>query len=403
MSLYVEIPAGRSVYYVRGAAGPPESRVRVNKSTGTRDRARAEAYAASLEQRIWDAAVFGQKAVVTYAEAAASYLEFRRPGPRDANGVGRLVEYFGSKRLAEVTADGGQAQLDGALAALSPPDRPDHRGIRTPHIAVLTHAAKRGWCPKPAFEAPPAGEKRTDWLLPADAVRLVNCAAPHLRPLLWFLMGTGARVGEALSLTWDDVDLAAGVAVFWEDRTKAGKKRVAELSPTAIVAMANLKHRSGLVFRKRATRAQERAGMPGDPYAPKDDEGGQFKTGWRAACRRAGLIAWERNETTGAAETHELADGECSPVRWVPTILPHGLRHSWATWFQAATKDPMRLRTAGGWSTVTLVERYAHRMKQDDVPAIALAWGVAHPDLFQAALRERQQPPPAPELAARKP
>ena len=371
----LKVIARNGIMYIRGAAGPPKSRRRVYESAGTRDRARAEAKAAQIERQIWDEAVFGKKAVVTYAECAASYLEKRRPGPRDAWCIGRLVEHFGTKRLIEVAGEGAQEHLDGAILALAGNLSPGTqiRKVVIPHTAVLNHGARRSWCSSPRFERPKQQAGRTDWLHPDEAVRLVEGAAKHLKPLLLFLLGTGARVGEALALPWTDVDLKAGTAIFRnvadERRTKSGKDRPVSLPPTVVVALANLPHRDGLVFRTHGTRAKPL----GEPYAPKQGEGGgQFKKAWRTACIAAGL-----SKTVG----------EGDKARVVARVSPHCLRHTWATYFQAATRDPIRLRDEGGWSTVSLVERYAHQMKQDEVPEIAKVWGVAHPDDFPANRR----------------
>jgi integrase len=61
--------------------------------------------------------------------------------------------------------------------------------------------------------------------------------------------------------------------------------------------------------------------------------GGQFKTAWRGAIRRSGID---------------------------PKLTPHDLRHTWASWHYALHKDPIWLKEEGGWSSVALVERYAH-------------------------------------------
>jgi len=59
---------------------------------------------------------------------------------------------------------------------------------------------------------------------------------------------------------------------------------------------------------------------------------GQIKTGWRGACERAGIAK----------------------------AKPHDLRHTWASWFYALSKDPMLLKAEGGWKSLDMVERYAH-------------------------------------------
>jgi integrase len=91
-----------------------------------------------------------------------------------------------------------------------------------------------------------------------------------------------------------------------------------------IDALAKLQHREGRVFRHRN----------GQPYSGRErGYGGQIKTAWRSAVQRSGL-------------DHELT--------------PHDLRHSFASWHYALNRDLLALKEAGGWSSVTLVERYAH-------------------------------------------
>src|SRR5258708_39993763 len=79
---------------------------------------------------------------------------------------------------------------------------------------------------------------KTRWLTPAEALRLVDAAAPHLRPLLLFILCTGARLSEALYLDWADVDLPAAKAVFRD--TNNGSDRAAALPEPAVLLTANL-------------------------------------------------------------------------------------------------------------------------------------------------------------------
>ena len=342
------------VFHLTGTTGPAGARQVVRESTGTDRRDLAEAHRAKREREIYEAAVYGERVVVTFAQAVDSFIE-ARPGisKGDARRLGRLVDHFGPAKLSEID----QAAVDRAVAAICPAASPATRlrAVIAPVSAVLNHGARRGWCSRPMLERPAAGARRTDWLTPAQAEVLIASAAEHVRPLLVFLLGTGARVGEALALPWGDVDLAAGVATFrnTEDRrTKSGRDRTVHLPPAAIVALANLAHRDGAVFRTQT----------GERYR---GESGQFKTAWRGACRRAGLL-------------DEAGEPLCSP---------HALRHSWATWFMASKPNPLALMHAGGWSELSLVERYAHLMGIDLVPQIARVWGVAHPDEFPAARR----------------
>jgi integrase len=77
--------------------------------------------------------------------------------------------------------------------------------------------------------------------------------------------------------------------------------------------------------------------------------GGQIKTAWRTAIRKAGLD---------------------------PELTPHDLRHTWASWRYALNRDLLALKIEGGWSSVLLVERYAHLMKDGYQADIRRFWGI---------------------------
>jgi integrase len=365
-----------AVWYVRGTVRGQT----VYESAGTGARELAEAYRAKREHELWQRAVFGERAAVPFAQAAVGYLEHRAPGPRDAKRVERLVAHFRGVMLQKID----QVAADRAVAAICRPNAAPGtklRAVLIPLTAILTYAAKRGWCDRPGFERPRQPKGRTAWLTPADAMQLHAAAGEALRPLVMFMLCTGARVAEALELDWTDVDLQRGSCVLRE--TKNGRDRIVRLAPAAVAALANLEGRKGAVFRR----------PDGEPYADKErQEGGQFKTAWRGACRRAGLGGWKRSvpspDLVAAA-----AGAEFTAVKWRPTITPHGLRHTWATWYYAATRDALRLMHRGDWSGLQLVERYAHLATSEIVPGIAQVWGAAHPDMWETDRGETRAQP----------
>ena len=214
------------------------------------------------------------------------------------------------------------------------------RQIVTPARAVLLHAARRGWCDAPTFEPIRQSPGRTQWLTPPQAEALVAAAAPHLKPLFVFLIATGARVSEALELEWPEVDLRHARATLVE--TKNGRDRFVSLPPRTIAALAPLLEREGRVFRPPRSEAYRDAGRAA---------GGQLKRGWAAACRRAGLAG----------------------------ISPHCLRHTWASWHYALHRDLLRLREDGCWSSVELVQRYAHLVPEGMAPEIRAWLGIGGP------------------------
>jgi large subunit ribosomal protein L6 len=49
--------------------------------------------------------------------------------------------------------------------------------------AILTHAAKRGWCDRPMFDRPKEPPGKTRWLSVDEAEALIAASADHLRPI----------------------------------------------------------------------------------------------------------------------------------------------------------------------------------------------------------------------------
>ena len=305
---------------------------RIRESTGTGDAEQAEEFRAIREAKAFREAIHGApRGSTTFAAACVSYLSASGPHSDATKArVTRLLKFFGPA-TACVAVD--QAALDRAAAKfLRPNPSPSTRlrEITTPARSILSHASRRGWCDVPAFEVGPPAPSRTEWLTPAEVDQLVIAAAPHIRPLVTFLAATGARMSEAMRLDWADVDLVHGRALLRD--TKSGADRAVDLCPRAVSVLCQS---TGRVFRTNA----------GEPYAERIASGGQIKTAWAAAVRRAGITK---------------------------PITPHGLRHTWASWHYAEHRDLLLLRFVGGWASVGLVERYAHLVPGSMVSEIGI-------------------------------
>ena len=354
------------IYYLRGTVKGK----RCYETTGTSDKDLAEACRIARERELYEEALFGARATASFERAALSYLDHELRSNEQTAYVLRLIDKFGNKPVASID----QAAADDAVRTILPPRaKPStkRRNVLGPLIAVLNHAAKRKWCDHPRFDLPRVPRGRVRWLTPEEALRLEINAAPHLRPLIRFCLCTGARLGEALGLDWQQIDLAAGHVLFLPDETKAEKLRRAALPPAAIAALSALPLRKGAVFLRPVPKRKERDLVT--PYAAR----GRIKTGWDGACRRAGLGEW-----------HKPKKGK---ERFVKNATPHDLRHTWATWFYAASKDPLLLKDEGGWASLTMVERYAHLMPGELVPEIAQIWGPTHPRIGALATTESVQ------------
>ncbi|AHJ69369.1 tyrosine-type recombinase/integrase [Granulibacter bethesdensis] len=362
MPLKIVKRPGTDTLYVRGTVRGQS----VFESTGTADAKRADAYRAKREAELWDRSVYGARAVVTFSHAVESYLSEKTHTPTTLRNVGKLLTHFRTIPLNRIT----QEAVDGAYRAIltegiSASPATKIRAVLTPLRAILTHAAHRGWCERPTFPTPKVTKPRTTFLRPAEADSLIMAAAPHLRPLLTFLIGTGARMSEALELEWRHVDLHGARAVVWQ---KQDTERIIELCPRVLAALSALPHREGRVFRPvRARRppGAESGKTEGAGYASTNRSGGnQIRSGWRVACRKAGLPGeWHEWVPRGAQKQTRV---------WNPEITPHDLRHTWATWHYCLHRDLLRLRDDGGWTTLVMVTRYAKRMPeiyQDEIRA----------------------------------
>lgn len=336
------------IWYLRGTVRGQ----RVYETCGTEKEAAAEAIRIKRENQLLDRSVFGDHAARTFGEAALSYLESRAGlNPRDEAYILEIVDYFGpGAPLGAISNDA----IEKAIAKLRPNGGPAYvnRSVITPIAAILHHAAEKGWMAWRRIKRrrPPRGKLR--WLTPAEADRLIAASSPHLAAIVRFMLYTGARLGEALALDWQQVDLTRRRVQFLD--TKNGESRGVPLHARAFETLANLPGgREGRVFRR----------PDGQPYAPRADGGGQIKTAFQAACRRAGLAT--------IVGQHKSADGKSRPI-WKATVSPHDLRHTWATWLYAAGRDMRVLMELGGWKSVAMVARYAHVNPDHLAPAIDL-------------------------------
>ncbi len=306
LSRYKDSPSWRCRGTVRG--------ISFDRSTKTADRGAAEALQIKWGAELLERSIHGARATAGFADALLGYL--------NSGGDGRycapLLDHFGETPLVLI----GQAAIDAAAVALKPDAGPAtrNRQIYTPMAAMLHHAAKRGLCDFRRIERPKQPKGRVRWLELDQAESLIEACAPHLRPLVIFLFYSGARLSEALYLDWSNVDLAACRVRFLD--TKNGEARGVPLNERVLIELANLPHCEGAVFRR----------PDGQPYARKADGGGQIKTAFKGACRRAGIS----------------------------DFTPHDCRHTWASWFYAETRDLVALMNLGGWKSEKMVMRYTH-------------------------------------------
>lgn len=101
--------------------------------------------------------------------------------------------------------------------------------------------------PVPEVSRPKPGKAKVPVVQPDQADRaLVAAQGKRIETLLWFVTWTGVRIGEALALKWDDVDLGKATATIragsvGSDRTKTGRVRSVTLIPEVVQRLRDWK------------------------------------------------------------------------------------------------------------------------------------------------------------------
>ena len=90
----------------------------------------------------------------------------------------------------------------------------------------------------PNFPRVKPSRPRNRWLTHEEEKRLVNAAAPHLKPIIRFAVDTGGRRSELFKLDWRYVDLLNRRVTFVQ--TKNGEDRTVRLCERAFETLADL-------------------------------------------------------------------------------------------------------------------------------------------------------------------
>lgn len=301
---------------------------RVRRRLGIRDKSLkslARLKAQQLYKDEWEAQLSGPVTKgVPFWEAAKGYVD----AGGEARFLPRIITHFGERTTIDEI---GEIEITACAIELYPEAAPDthRRQVRVPINAVIRWA-------KGERRKPRTDNVKTRWLTPEEFERLLEAADSHLIPKIAFLAGSGCRTGEMVALDAQDWRPATRQAWIAGEEDGAGKTitstRYVKLPQRAVDLMGELPT-DGKLFRT----------PKGKPYKLRVKGGGQIKGAFDKARDKAGL------EAEGPRK-----------------VTPHVLRHTWATWFYAQTKDFGGLMDLGGWAKSDMANRY-RKISPDDL------------------------------------
>lgn len=285
----------------------------VHRSTGTSEKLLAKKLLEQLKGEIERGALARDKGT-GFAAAAAAYM---RAGG-DNRFLRPLIQHFASTPLEEID----QVRIDNAAAEIYPDASAAtrNRQVYTPIVAVLRRAGIQRSFKRPFGWQSPKGSA---WLRleQADAV---FAAADELDAefglFLRLLAYTGMRLGEAISIRLEQVDL--GSRSIYLPKTKNSRPRRVHLTPELVTRLAN--HPRGL-------------DRPAGDRLIRFHISGHLRDMLTAALDKAGVTFARRQRGF------------------------HLFRHTWATWMRRyGGLDTSGLLETGAWRDRTSAARYEH-------------------------------------------
>ena len=288
---------------------------RLRGSTKAASKEIAERIAAAKEDGQWKRHLDGPQATLTFAQAAMLY---RQAGKSDRF-LRAIEDYWQDTPVREITAGAIRASAIHLYPTAGPATR--NRQAIVPVQAVINHAAEHEFCQHirvKRFKVIRKAKTPATWEW-VEAF-MAHAGTPGLAALACMMFLTGARISQALALTWDDVDFRAETVLI-RATEKGDNDRQAHMPTRLIAALANIPgRRVGRIFRFKSR--------------------GNCRTQWAGACRRAGI----------------------------KFLSYHACRHGFATGLLQAGVSPVTVAKRGGWKSPQHVfETYGHDIADHDV------------------------------------
>lgn len=292
MRLYLYQRTPGSNFYIRGTDAEGN---KIFESTKTVHRPTAEAKRITREQELLHESVHGKKAVVTFDQAAASYLKhggdprFLGKFNEETGKFDGLTGKLSGIKLRTIT----QSKLDEVAEELLPNVQPDtrNRQVYTPFVAVWNHAVGNEWADFRKWRRPkkPKGtrtfetRKKRVGSFPTTydrAAKFVTAMSPANAIVMTILFYTGMRPIELFLMDKEQVNVPNRWMTL--PSSKTGDPRGVPMHEFLVpLITALLKRQDG----DRLVRTWE-----GEPWTVVEGNGGQMKKGIANARSRTGIL-----------------------------------------------------------------------------------------------------------------
>ena len=166
-----------------------------------------------------------------------------------------------------------------------------------------------------------------------DLGRLIDCAAPHFKPILQIALITGMRRGEILKMKWKDIDLRLGTIRIPAENSKTKRERFIPIDSNLAMEIDSIEKKGEYIFLNDWT---------GDRRKDIDEV-------FRAACKQAGIPSGRKNGLTF-----------------------HDLRHL-AAYRLVKVTDIATASKILGHASIQMTMRYVHPTEKDKRAAIEKA------------------------------
>lgn len=295
--------------------------IRVQRSSGTADRIKAQEYHDRLKAELWEQQRLGVKPRYTWNEAVVRWLNettYKRSQKDDKGHLRWLDPYLNGIALSEIDRTRidklKQSRQDTGVSAATV-----NRMLEVVRAILRKAAFEWEWIDRvPKVRLLKEPKRRVRFLTQDEALRLLLELPEHLARIARFSLLTGLRKSNVLNLQFSQLELSKRRLWIPADQAKGGKAIAVPLVPEAAMILADQFGRSpgcNYVFTFGGERIKE-----------------VNTKAFRAALKRAGI----------------------ADFRW------HDLRHTWASWHVQNGTPQHVLQELGAWESAEMVRRYAH-------------------------------------------